>query len=73
MDIQHILKQAELGEFALLKKHAKGMTAEKFAESFNGELNYWGKDNYYKCVEIEGIEYLWVTETGEYDGWNKKT
>lgn len=68
--VKHLLKQAALGEWAVLDDVARTMSADEFAKAFGKPIRFWGKNDFYRCVVVEGTEYLWKTDSGIYDGWN---
>lgn len=74
-DIGHILMQARDGEFSLLDSEARTMSVEQFAEKHGAPVTPWGHapdgTRPYRCVTVDGTEYLWRVGDGLYDGWDR--
>jgi hypothetical protein len=68
--IAHILRQAALGEFSPHHEQARLLSAELFAHLHHTTVHPWGRGDFYKCVTVDGVDYLWIRSTGQYDGWD---
>lgn len=66
--MDHILKQALLGEFALHDNQAEGMTAEQFAAAHGVEVHV---GTMLLVVTVDLCDYFWSRDTGCYDGWGR--
>lgn len=69
----HLLKQILSGEFTPdYNEHAKLLDAQSFAEKFGGVYRD-GKPGGLQRVRLEGCDYFWSVDTGEYDGWGRSS
>ena len=81
---KHILKQAVDGEFSPLVLDAACMTPKAFAAKHKSMVRPWGHPretikSYGKTITlaprlavcVNGTDYLWRSDTLEYDGWDR--
>ena len=68
----HLLKQIFSGEFGIYEDEAKTLTAEEFASKYSSTVRLRGLKAEYKAVRIDCTDYLWIADSGKYDGWDRQ-